>query len=845
MNLFLTALIVGIFPGLSAAPTLTIPNNVTLAESTPPNTLVAKMSATAAEVDSIVGSPFIINANPVVHPFIIIPKAANNWELITTNVPKLDFEKVPLYTLQFLVEDTRGTSATQTIIIQISKVNKAPVFTGTLANKDAEVYIAENTAVSTVIYKVAAKDPDNDVLQYSITIVPGSTGFEIDNSGAISTTKTFDYESTTKSYTITVTISDTALVRTANIKIYVTNRNDNAPTLTCVFSSITNGIITTEAKTSGSRVTIKLDEELPIGTTVTTCTASDDDQMNDLTFLLDPGNTYFTIDKESGTVIIISRMDSEETGFVNVQSYVVKVCDRDAKCASISAMAHVLPINDNPPFCDQYLYSFAKPEAIAIDTVVATLKCHDADVPPNTLAYTPSSGPLGVGQLFQQGASTPQIIQVKIVLDYDKDPAASYEMMISVSDSTDPSHTVTATIIVSVTSVNNFDPVFNPTTYTFTVRETSGAHTTVGKVTATDKDRPTCVRYRILSGNIGAINRFWIDPATGVIQLITRPDFETVPSYTLTIEAVDCDPINPRKAQATVTINIIEENDEAPACKPSRYTAVIFDNVTSGSNINNFKLNCKDKDSGDTSMRFQIVSGNINNHFAFDPTHGSHGPKLIVKAPFDFDNGADMQQRYSLVVNIIDDNVKNGSVEEPRTGTVLIAVRVIRTNTPAPPTTNFYERKGLTIVYKAVNTYNPTAWYVPVVLTLMSVFLVALVAWACHLFWKYTNLKALCQKARTKMPRKRVRTYAAGTKKEKVEVITETTTFETVFDGEAVDPVTGKTYEYNSKSGARRWKNVPEGKEENIQLSDISTVSETLIPKPPTAPLMSAMENNV
>ncbi|XP_077328832.1 uncharacterized protein LOC143963142 [Lithobates pipiens] len=32
------------------------------------------------------------------------------------------------------------------------------------------------------------------------------------------------------------------------------------------------------------------------------------------------------------------------------------------------------------------------------------------------------------------------------------------------------------------------------------------------------------------------------------------------------------------------------------------------------------------------------------------------------------------------------------------------------------------------------------------------------------------------------------------------------TKMNTVFDGEAIDPITGNAYEYNTKSGARRWK---------------------------------------
>ncbi|XP_040263521.1 cadherin-related family member 3-like [Bufo bufo] len=838
MRALLLLLSFSIFQVIFSAPTLFLPNNVTIPEDAPRSTLVARITATAARFDSIVGAPFIVNSNPVMHPFAIILKAVNYWELITTSTPKLDFEAVPLYTLQILVEDSKGTTATQSIVVEISKVNKPPMFTGTLADKDAEVYIPENTPISTVIYKVAAKDPDKDILQYSIA--PRNSGFQIDNTGTIVTTEMFDYESNTKSYTLTVTVTDGSLSKSAKIMVHITNVNDNDPSLTCVFYSITTVGVTIQTKTSGNTVSIELDEELPIGRAVNTCTGSDADEMNDLTFLLDPGNPYFSISKETGTVVIISRMDSEAAGFVSAQSYTVKVCDRDNKCASILATANILPINDNPPVCDSYMYRFVEPEPITKDTIVASLSCHDPDVPPNNLEYKPHSGPLGLDKLFQQTATNSNIIKVNRALDYDTDPVTTYEMMMSVSDSPDTPHTVTATIIVSVTPVNNFNPKFEWTTYTFSVQETSEAGTIVGQVTATDEDLPSCITYKIREGNTDVISTFWISPTSGIIELVTRLDFEAKESHTLVIEATDCDTVDPRIDVATVTINVIAENDEAPVCRPSRYSAVIYDNITAGININNFRLNCQDRDSKNTDMRYEIASGNVNNHFAFDPTHGSHNPKLILKTPFDFDNGADRQQSYNLVVHIVDDNAKDGRVQQPRTGTTMIMINVVRTNTPPPPTTDYYKRKGLTIVDKNVNTFDPAAWYVPFLLTLMALFLAALLGWVGHLLWKYGNLKALCQKARSTVSKRRVKTYKTGTKKEKVEVITETTTFETVFDGEALDPVTGKMYEYNSKSGARRWKSMLQANEEKIKLSDISTVSEALVPVLSTAPAIKS-----
>ncbi|KAJ6668232.1 hypothetical protein lerEdw1_015609 [Lerista edwardsae] len=233
---------------------------------------------------------------------------------------------------------------------------------------------------------------------------------------------------------------------------------------------------------------------------------------------------------------------------------------------------------------------------------------------------------------------------------------------------------------------------------------------------------------------------------------------------------------DPEEAPLKVTVDIEEENDEAPECKPSTYKTTILDSVVPGTNVNSFVLNCHDRDSVPTAMRFQIVSGNENTHFGFDPSRGSSSPKLIVKTPFDFEGGVDVQHQYHLVVHIIDDNVHDATVSKPRTGTVLIDISV--------------QKKGLTVVYKSVNTFSSDDWYIPFIFALMAIMSVGLVTCWCYLIWRCAHCDKTCFKkqAKTSKAINRIKTYKPGTQKETVEVTMETTSIETVFDGEAKDP---------------------------------------------------------
>ncbi|XP_077779632.1 cadherin-related family member 3-like [Podarcis muralis] len=736
-----------------------------LAENAPEHTLVTNITVVVPDHSSLVGGPAIVNAHPIEHPFVITPKGTDQWQLMTTALPKLDFEVTSLYTIPILVRDDKGSSASQTIFVQIVDVNEPPVFTGLLTqpSRAPEIYITEDTLQNTGIFRVTARDPEGAPLKFSIEISPNLTVFKIDGAGTISTTETFRSEHREKSYSVKVTVADPeGLSATGYINVFLVEvKHSGDVFLNCTFFSIGKGRLTprTEDSVSMALVDITLDEEIPIGMTVGKCHAAGEDPMDPITFVLDPSNPYFMIDKARGTLIIASRLDMEEAGFISAQSFTIVACSSTRRCAGIPVIVNVRGINDNVPFCHQYVYRYTSREVIAINTVVANVRCHDTDNPPDELHYEPNSGPVGAGKLFEQVPGAKNAIRVTQYLDYE-DPrnlavGSTHEMTLSVFDDANPSHTVTATIIVEVLPVNEFGPAFSKADYAFVVPETAGAHHKVGQVTATDEDYPSdCVTYRIGRGDIFyPVEIFWLDPVSGVIELITEPDYESVQQYKLIIEAVDCDLFHPRTASTLVTIDIREENDEAPLCTPLTYRATVLDSTSPGTNINSFRLTCHDRDSADTSMRFEIVSGNGGNHFGFDPIRGSSSPRLIVKSPFDFEDRMDMQTQYHLVVHIIDDNLYNNSVSKAMTGTVLIDVSVVRTRTPPPTTPYFDPKKGLTIVYTSVNTFHSDNWYVPFIFTLAAIMAVGLLAWSCFLIWRYGGCKEACLKQRTKAPR--------------------------------------------------------------------------------------------
>ncbi|MGH3999108.1 MAG: cadherin domain-containing protein, partial [Pseudonocardiaceae bacterium] len=132
------------------------------------------------------------------------------------------------------------------------------------------------------------------------------------------------------------------------------------------------------------------------------------------------------------------------------------------------------------------------------------------------------------------------------------------------TDGITPSNTATSTITVSLIN----DPP-QPTGGPFSIAENSANGSPVGTVAANDPDVGQTHTFNITGGNAG--NAFTIDPGTGAITVNNSAalDFETTPSFGLTVEVTDND-TSPLSSNTTVTINLSDANDP-PVVTPATF----------------------------------------------------------------------------------------------------------------------------------------------------------------------------------------------------------------------------------------------------------------------------------
>lgn len=211
----------------------------------------------------------------------------------------------------------------------------------------------------------------------------------------------------------------------------------------------------------------------------------------------------------------------------------------------------------------------------------------------------------GDGGAFVVNSST-GVITTSASLDYET--SQEYKITVQATDAGSPPQATTTTVIIIITGVNEHCPQFN-NTYNMTAAESLALGHDVITVSASDADAGSQgeVTYAITAGD--TYGNFVIDKHTGVIELVSSLDYETSSKITLIVTATDGDSGSPLSAQATVTINVVDVNDNYPECLSTLLTPAVLESAAVGDVI--ATLNCSDQDSGsDGQLSYTISSGN-------------------------------------------------------------------------------------------------------------------------------------------------------------------------------------------------------------------------------------------
>ncbi|MCA9049798.1 MAG: DUF2341 domain-containing protein, partial [Planctomycetaceae bacterium] len=202
--------------------------------------------------------------------------------------------------------------------------------------------------------------------------------------------------------------------------------------------------------------------------------------------------------------------------------------------------------------------------------------------------------------------------------------------------------TVNRTVTLNIQPVNDNTPVVTAG-QVFSISETAGLNATVGTVSATDTDAGTTFSgWTITAGNVD--NAFDINATTGEVFVADpdKLDYEARTSYSLSVTVSDG---TFTSAAATVTVNILDENDSLPVITGGQ-SFTVAESATTGHVLGT--VTATDGDAGTVFSNWQIVGGNGTGIFAIN---GSTGQLTIADpASLDFETTSS----YTLTLTVSD-----------------------------------------------------------------------------------------------------------------------------------------------------------------------------------------------
>ena len=155
--------------------------------------------------------------------------------------------------------------------------------------------------------------------------------------------------------------------------------------------------------------------------------------------------------------------------------------------------------------------------------------------------------------------------------------------------------------------INESPPVFDAPEILLTVDDGTPAGTVVGHVRAHDRDSGANaqIQYYVVDGNL--FGTFAINRTTGEVKAAKPVDFEIASSYTIKIQAVDDNQVNPMSSTVPLHIAVRDVNDNAPVFEDDPVVITVRENTGVGSLVNTFSA--VDRDSGPRGqVRYSIES---------------------------------------------------------------------------------------------------------------------------------------------------------------------------------------------------------------------------------------------
>ena len=240
------------------------------------------------------------------------------------------------------------------------------------------------------------------------------------------------------------------------------------------------------------------------------------------------------------------------------------------------------------------------------------------------------------------------------------------------------------TLLLRVTPVNEFAPVFSSKDENVAIPESTPVGALVYRTIATDSDSSLDgeVTYTITSGNTGRV--FAIGSISGNITVDAELDRETTGIYHLQITARDkASGGNDKSGTMTLHISLGDVNDNTPSFSKAFYYQGVSETTASGAEV--VQVVATDKDMGtNAQLVYSIESGNERGFFTIEANTG----RIRINKNLDLET-ASHSADHSYILNVLVTD-KGTPIARNKSVVVTVEVQGVNEHTPVLSHDSYY-----------------------------------------------------------------------------------------------------------------------------------------------------------
>ncbi|XP_075712379.1 protocadherin alpha-13-like isoform X11 [Rhinoderma darwinii] len=350
---------------------------------------------------------------------------------------------------------------------------------------------------------------------------------------------------------------------TTNIVITVEDVNDNAPSFYQPFYQCS------------------VTENAMVGSLVIRLNATDLDQGKNGEILYEFGkqvteeiSNIFTLDKHTGEIRVKGEVNYETVTMYEIQVDAIDNGDQPM-VGHCKVLVTVVDVNDNPPEMTITSLSVPVPENSPPGTTVAIISVHDKDSGLNgkVNCHISETTPFKINPAFMADFS------LTVNGQLDRETKSQYKVVITARDEGLPPLSVSTTLIIDISDVNDNAPQFPQTYDTIFIKENNPPGSLVYTASAVDPDigQNAFITYSISDSTVDGIpisSYISINPENGKVFALVSFDHEQITYFQCHIKVTDAG-LPPLSSNLTLNIFIDDINDNAPTFAPLYATATI------------------------------------------------------------------------------------------------------------------------------------------------------------------------------------------------------------------------------------------------------------------------------